>query len=244
MSINQLDQFMQLLIHSKSTVVITGAGISTACGYPDLDKMNEITIKHTQNKQPLMQILTNRFAQQNPTDFYRLYRLTHFRPEVLPSASHQILTELEKRKLITGIITFNLDYLHTIAGAKRVIEYWGSINDNYCIAHHHRFDLNYIQDHAVPYCPIDNSLILPIFVMRNMVALKAAVTAGRQLIKQADLLIVMGTKLHHGLISNQAKLIVINDEPIKVPQAVTLFIQNKLDPVLEELLFRLKMKGW
>ncbi|MDC7952837.1 SIR2 family NAD-dependent protein deacylase [Liquorilactobacillus mali] len=235
MSIKSIEQLKQLMLKSNYTVIITGAGISTASGYPDLIGMNQITLNDSSFNAPLMQLLTNRFAQHNPHEFYRLYRMTHFLPQTRPSLSHQIIADFEKNELIKAVITFNLDHLHTLAGTKNVIEYWDSINDNYCIAKNHRFDSTFIQSQSVPHCPIDGSLVLPIFVIRNMVALKKAVTTGRKMLSQADLILALGTQLHHGLPSIHGKLVVINQHPVKITQPIALFIQGNLDQILTEL---------
>lgn len=235
MSINSVTQLKQMLLQANFTVIITGAGISTSSGYPDLAGMNQTTLDDPKFQAPLMQLLTNRFAQQHPREFYRLYRLTHFRWATQPSLGHQVIADLQKKKLVQALITFNLDHLHTLAGSSDVIEYWGSINDNYCIAHGHRFTAEFIQKHFVPYCPLDGSLILPIFVIRNMTALKSAITAGRKMISQADLILALGTQLHHGLPQNHSKLVIINQAFVKTSQPADLFIPGKLDQILAKL---------
>lgn len=231
----QMRTLKNLLLTANKTVVITGAGLSTASGYPDLKAMNQLALNNPIASVPLMELLTNRFAQQHPQTFYQLYRLTHFRPTSQPSTAHQIINQLNEQQYFQGIITYNLDYLHALAGTQNVIEYWGSINENYCVKQHHRFDLNFIQQCTTPYCPIDHSLILPIFVLRNMVAIKARVLAGQKLIQTADLILALGTKLGHGLPVNQAQLVVLNNQPINVSQPIKLYINGSLDQLLTDL---------
>ncbi|MCP9328714.1 SIR2 family NAD-dependent protein deacylase [Liquorilactobacillus satsumensis] len=231
-----LKKLTTLLEQAQQTILVTGAGISTTCGYPGLAAMNKIALTDSEFHAPILKLLTNRYAQSHPQEFYRMYRKTHFRPQALPSSSHLALAHLEKAGLITGIITFNLDYLHTLAGSKKVLEYWGSINENFCVAHHHSFGLEYLVEHPIPHCPFDGSLILPVFVLRNMVAFKKRVAAGRALLKNADLVIICGTQLHHNFPETAANIVVINDQPLRLQQEPALFIQGKLDSVFDALL--------
>lgn len=235
-------QLAKMILQMNKTIIFTGAGISISSGYPDLAGMQEIAQNDSEFHDNLLRLLTNRFAQKNPLMFYRLYRKTHFKPLSQPSLSHEVITLLQKEKLIAGIITMNLDHLHTIAGSKNVVEYWGSINDNYCVAEHHYFSMNFIARHSVPYCPLDGSLILPVFVERNMTAIKKELECGRKLTTNTDLMIVCGTKAAHGIPGNPHKMVVINKMHTKLDLKADLVIHANLDWVFEQLAIDLCLK--
>lgn len=223
------------ILEAHKTIIFTGAGVSTSSGYPDLEGMQKITRGDRYFNGDLLELLTNRFARNNPKEFYRLYRKTHFRVKNSPSPTHKIISMLQADKLLAGVITMNLDHLHTLAGSKSVVEYWGSINDNYCVAQHHYFDMSFIATHKIPHCPQDGSLILPVFVERNMVALRKELIHGEKAIDAADLLIVCGTKAAHGIQGHPHKIAVINMEPIELENQADIVVHAPVDQVFSQL---------
>src|SRR6202012_2090715 len=57
-----------------------------------------------------------------------------------PNAGHRAVAELERRGLISGIITQNVDGLHTAAGAPQVIELHGRLDRVLCLSCGQRSD--------------------------------------------------------------------------------------------------------
>src|ERR1700744_6778045 len=51
-----------------------------------------------------------------------------------PNAGHRAVAELERRGLVAGIITQNVDGLHTAAGARQVIELHGRLDRVLCLS--------------------------------------------------------------------------------------------------------------
>src|SRR5579863_4184046 len=51
----------------------------------------------------------------------------------VPNAGHRAVAELERRGLVTGIITQNVDGLHQAAGGQRVVELHGSLDRVVCL---------------------------------------------------------------------------------------------------------------
>ena len=52
----------------------------------------------------------------------------------VPNAGHRAVAELERRGLVAGIITQNVDGLHTAAGARQVIELHGRLDRVLCLS--------------------------------------------------------------------------------------------------------------
>ena len=50
-----------------------------------------------------------------------------------PNKAHEVLAEMERAGLLKGIVTQNIDNLHTLAGTRKVLELHGNINRNYCM---------------------------------------------------------------------------------------------------------------
>ena len=66
--------------------------------------------------------------ERDPARFWSYYR-PRFQSlgDKRPNAAHEALAELERRELIEGVITQNIDRLHGAAGSREVVEVHGSI---------------------------------------------------------------------------------------------------------------------
>ena len=126
-----MEKMMQLATWLKvahTTVVLTGAGMSTESGVPDfrstkglwkqLDSQRVATIDAFEHDYPLFH------------EFYatRLNHLAHCSPH----EGHHILAALEQQHYISLIATQNVDGFHTQAGAENVAELHGNIHAIRC----------------------------------------------------------------------------------------------------------------
>ena len=116
---NNVQKLKEMLSESKFTVVITGAGISNSCGIADMEKMNVLNTIET-SLAPLVQM--------HPERSYNLLHKSFLKGifEKGPSLTHRKISSLEKDGLIQGIITTNIDHLHSLAGSTQVAEIQGS----------------------------------------------------------------------------------------------------------------------
>jgi NAD-dependent deacetylase len=73
--------------------------------------------------------------ERDPARFWRYYR-PRFQTlgDKRPNAAHAALAELERRGLLAGVITQNVDRLHGAAGSREVVEVHGSIETSSCTA--------------------------------------------------------------------------------------------------------------
>src|SRR4029077_16885630 len=72
--------------------------------------------------------------------FWSYYRPRfHSLGDKRPNAAHEALAELERRGLLQGVITQNIDRLHRAAGSQNVVEVHGSIETSTC----RRCDVSY-----------------------------------------------------------------------------------------------------
>ena len=72
---------------------------------------------------------TSTSSKRDPARFWRYYR-PRFQAlgDKRPNAAHAALAELERRGLLAGVITQNIDRLHRAAGSREVVEVHGSID--------------------------------------------------------------------------------------------------------------------
>lgn len=110
-------------------VVLTGAGISTASGIPDYRDQDGVR----RGKQPMM---FQEFAG-NPAARQRYWaRAMLGWPRIRaaqPNVAHQALAALQESARITGLITQNVDALHSKAGSLDVIELHGNLHRVVCL---------------------------------------------------------------------------------------------------------------
>lgn len=191
-SIRQIVKAMKL---SNNTVVVTGAGISTEAGIPDFRGTNGIYRQLGENR--VMNIINIDFFRRHPEEFYAFYRKYFKFPAVEPSKAHTLLAEMERKHLIKGVVTQNIDNLHQKAGSKNVIPIHGNAEQFICtdIRCQEIYDSSCLDvlTEAVPRCPLCGSNIKPDVVLFGE-NIKNYIGA-RDMILSARLLIVIGSSL-------------------------------------------------
>ena len=122
-------ELIKLVLSSSNAVAMTGAGISTESGIPDYrspgtglwEKMDRSVVS------------LDGFLK-NPTQYYSYaIELYPIRQSAKPNPAHYLLAELEKRELLKGVITQNIDGLHQEAGSGNVCELHGSLRQAVCL---------------------------------------------------------------------------------------------------------------
>lgn len=119
------------LLAGKRVAVLTGAGISTDSGIPDYrgpdsPPANPMTIRQFMSSAEYRQ----RYWARNHLGW------THM-AATLPNPGHRALAQLERVGVVTGIITQNVDLLHTKAGSRKVIDLHGTYARVRCLDCHH-----------------------------------------------------------------------------------------------------------
>ena len=129
------------LMHSKSLVVLSGAGISTSSGIPDYRDSEGVR----RGRQPMMfQEFLN--APEARRRYWARAMLGWPRVRVArPNAAHEALATLQTHGIITGVITQNVDTLHDQAGSHDVVELHGSLHWVVCLDCRQRTERDVIQ---------------------------------------------------------------------------------------------------
>ena len=105
------------------------------------------------------------------------------------------MAELEKAGKCKGVVTQNIDGLHTMAGSSNVLELHGSIHRNYCekCGKFHSLDEVMAQE-GVPYCEC-GGMIKPDVVLYEESLDYSVMEKAVKLIETCDTLIIVGTSL-------------------------------------------------
>lgn len=220
----QFEKAAKLIRESNQLYTITGAGISTVVGIPDLAHL------------PRGRNLSSEFAlEADPQRFYQDFHQVFIDPifNYGPSRAHQILAKWETAGLLKGIITTNVDYLHELAGSRQVADVWRNLNINYCLKCGRTYDINVLKA-SVPQCPECGGLISPDPVYHNIATDDDAVRRANAWMDQADLVITIGTNGYYPN-TGTAKIIDINPVNDGFTSEATLQLRTTADNGLAKL---------
>jgi NAD-dependent SIR2 family protein deacetylase len=117
------------LVSRGNLVVLSGAGLSTESGIPDYRGPTG----QARRAEPMSYQAFTASAAARQRYWARSHLGWRNLAGAAPNAGHHAVAELERRGLLTGIITQNVDGLHQAAGAQRVIELHGSIDRVVCL---------------------------------------------------------------------------------------------------------------
>lgn len=115
------------LLAGRRLVALTGAGMSTDSGIPDYRGPG------SPRRTPMtyQEFLSGERAQRRywARSHVGWARMAHARP----NAGHRAVAELERTGVLRGLITQNVDGLHTEAGSREVIDLHGRLADVACL---------------------------------------------------------------------------------------------------------------
>jgi len=119
------------LLASRRVAVLTGAGISTDSGIPD----------YRGPASPPSNPMTIRQFTSDPAFRQRYWARNHLgwrhMDGTRPNAGHRALAALERAAVVTGVITQNVDLLHTKAGSTNVVNLHGTYARVVCLRCHY-----------------------------------------------------------------------------------------------------------
>jgi NAD-dependent SIR2 family protein deacetylase len=116
------------LLSGRRIAVLTGAGLSTDSGIPDYrgpdsPPSNPMTIRQFTSDP----VFRQRYWARNHVGWRHM-------DDTLPNAGHRALAALENSGVVTGVITQNVDLLHTKAGSQKVVNLHGSYAQVICLS--------------------------------------------------------------------------------------------------------------
>jgi NAD-dependent deacetylase len=187
----------ELIRGADRAVFLTGAGVSVPSGIPDFrtpgkgiwEKVNPMEVAHIDA------------FRSSPDRFWQFYS-DRFASLVdkRPNPAHEAIAELERRGLVRGVITQNVDRLHRMAGSRNVIEMHGSIEHCVCLECGGRVHLDrvieIIGEHpGAPECQACIQPLKPDVVLFGELLPQVAMAEAQALAQEADLMICVGSSL-------------------------------------------------
>lgn len=236
----KIAQLKTIIQERKRIVFFTGAGVSTDSGIPDFRSQDGLY--NQQYKCPPETIISRSFFEENPEEFYRFYKDKMLILDTKPNLTHTWIAKLEQQGKSLGVITQNIDGLHTQAGSKHVEELHGSILRNYCMNCHEFYDASFIQNSTgIPTCPKCGGMIKPDVVLYEEPLDQDVLRRSIRMIQSADVLIILGTSLvvypAAGLIQyfQGEHLVLINRSTTPYDENADLLIQASFQDIIPAL---------
>jgi NAD-dependent protein deacetylase/lipoamidase len=193
----QAARVADLLAGSQRAVVLTGAGVSVPSGIPDFRTPGTGL---WENVDPMEVAHIDSF-RRDPDRFWHFYgnRFATLEDK-RPNAAHEAIAELERRGLVRGVITQNIDRLHRKAGSQRIVEVHGTIEWSVCLRCGGRVSIDGVlgQLHAgvaTPRCEACGEPLKPDVVLFGELLPEQAMSEAYALAGEADLMLAVGSSL-------------------------------------------------
>jgi len=193
-----LENFASKLRSSNNIVFFTGAGISTESGVPDFRSPGGIWTKY----QP---VYFQDFLSSEPAriQHWKLKKATYeLYKTVKPNVGHYAIRDFEKRGQLLGLITQNIDGLHSLAGVsgEKLIEIHGTDRLVTCLSCHKSFEPSAIyetlgEDFSAPTCDVCGGFLKSANVSFGQAMPVEKMNRAQEWCERAQIFIVIGSSL-------------------------------------------------
>ena len=194
----KLDAFAAKIRASDEIVVFTGAGISTESGIPDFRSPGGIWTRY--RPVTFQEYMTSEPARieawKRRLDGWGQYK------NAKPNVGHYFIQALSLKEKLIGLITQNVDGLHSIAGLPddKIVELHGSNRKILCMSCTKEFALepivnSLVGDFASPKCDSCGGILKSATVSFGQAMPEQAMRRAQEWTEQAEIFIVMGSSL-------------------------------------------------
>ena len=236
-----IERLAEILSNSERAVFFSGAGMSTESGIPDFRSANGIYNQKLNKTFSPEEMASHNFFVKHPEEFFAFYRERFVYLNAEPNAGHRALAELERRGILSAVVTQNIDGLHQVAGSKVVHELHGSIRRSYCVKCGAKYGVEFVMENIpVPHCESCGGIVKPDVVLYGEQLDNDVLGAAIRAITAADTLIVGGTSLivypAAGLVDyfRGRHLILINKTPTRADEDAELVIRENIGATLAD----------
>ena len=227
------------ICQSRSTIALTGAGISVESGIPDFRSSGGLWERFN----PIEYGSIGAFKANPEKVWQMLKEVSHLLANARPNPAHQGLGRLQELGLLHTIITQNVDYLHQEGGATRVIEYHGNAKTLSCIWCDQRYNSDELGGQIPPKCSC-GKVLKPNVVFFGEPIPTRALQESFELASTCNALLILGTSgevAPANTIPETAKragatIIEVNVEPTVLTNYLTdIFLQGKASEMVTEV---------
>jgi NAD-dependent deacetylase len=239
-----IQQLARWIATSHSTVVFTGAGMSTESGIPDFRSPGGIWSRY----QP---VYYDDFLASEDARYEYWRQKSEARPEFLaarPNLGHTILARWESDSKLRGVVTQNIDGLHQIAGSRQVLELHGTMRRVRCLDCQAQYDpeplfASFLEHDAVPKCASCSGRLKSDTISFGQSLPEEVLQRAVQWSREADLFLACGSSLvvqpaaslpalarEHG-----ARLVIINRDPTEQDHLADLVLHTSIGETLTQV---------
>lgn len=239
----KINRLQDIILKSKSLVAFTGAGISTDSGIPAYRGAGGIWNKYDPSKYANVQ-----YFLKDPSYYWNFFKDVRYPSlkQAQPNAAHYALVELEKRGILSLVITQNIDGLHQVAGQAKVCELHGNTRHIVCLECSKKYPMDQVakqlEKELPPHCPC-GGLLRPDVVFFGEALPQEALNKAYQVSQECDTFLVVGSSLvvyPAAQIPKTAKekgaiLVIINIDETPLDYNADLIIHKKAAEVLANI---------
>ena len=193
--------------------------------------------------------------ERDPARFWSYYRPRfHSLGDKRPNAAHEALAELERRGLLEGVITQNIDRLHRAAGSENVVEVHGSIETSSCTRCAASYGIEEVDalfdEEGVAVCATCDGPVKPDVVLFGELLPESAMARPRSSPQRAELMLCVGSSLAvypvAGLprltLENGGRLAIVTKGPTPYDDDAELKLDGEVDEELGAALAALALR--
>ena len=245
---DELEQVAEWLRFSSSTVVLTGAGISTESGIPDFRGPQGVWTRdpEAEKRANIQYYMANRDARVASWKGRRDSPLQNAQP----NAGHRALAELEGKGKLQTLITQNVDGLHLKAGNSlaRLIEIHGTVRDFVCMGCGERGAIERVLARVEageedPPCRTCGGILKSATISFGQNLVYEDLERAQEASAQCDVFFAIGTTLTvtpvayfpQYALRNGARLIIMNADETPYDQAADVVLRGQIGDVLPKL---------
>jgi NAD-dependent deacetylase len=245
--VNTFNEIIKLVKASKSTVILTGAGISTESGLPDFRSDNGFWAKNKpiQFNEFLLSEEKQRLSWERNIELHSLLK------NIKPNLGHMFVEKITSLQKSNFLITQNIDGLHQKSGVSRnkIIEIHGSAIEAACLecaAKQNILDFHdaiKLED-PLPKCTFCGGVVKVATISFGQPMNEMDMMHASKIVKESDLMIVMGSslkvlpagKLPNLAMQSGSKLIILNREKTRYDQSADIVINDELQNICSKLI--------
>ena len=244
---NTFNEIIKLVKASKSTVILTGAGISTESGLPDFRSDNGFWAKNKpiQFNEFLLSEEKQRLSWERNIELHSLLK------NIKPNLGHMFVEKITSLQKSNFLITQNIDGLHQKSGVSRnkIIEIHGSAIEAACLecaAKQNILDFHdaiKLED-PLPKCTFCGGVVKVATISFGQPMNEMDMMHASKIVEESDLMIVMGSslkvlpagKLPNLAMQSGSKLIILNREKTRYDQSADIVINDELQNICSKLI--------
>ena len=188
----------EMIIQAKTTVIFTGAGISTESGIPDFRGPDGLWTRLDPEDFTIQRFISSRDVRKMQ---WQMFADGAFLKQAAPNTAHYAIAELERLGKLDCVITQNVDNLHQVAGNSpdRVYELHGNMMWVRCMSCNRRVPieevLGRLDKEEVPECEVCKGILKPDGVFFGEALPEHTLNEAILHSRNCDLFIVIGSTL-------------------------------------------------